>query len=76
MFETVKAPPEALVVSKPMFEPAAKPLALVPFAPPRLVKRVVTWAVVNSLVPPTLKASVPPLAALMLAAVQLAGVLL
>ena len=55
----------ALVVSKPKFEPAFMPLfALLLEA--RFVNRVVTSPVVNSPVPPTLKAKVAPLFTLIL----------
>ena len=69
--ETIILP---LVVSKAMMAPDAKPVALVPFAPPRLASRVVTLLAVNPLVPAlsTFKARVAVEATLTLAAVQLA----
>ena len=66
----------AEAASKPIAEPAAKPPVLLPFAPPRFVRRVVTSLVPNWPVPLTLSMSVPPLATLIFDAVQLAVELL
>ena len=68
---TVKVLPLAFVVSKAIVEPDAKPVVLVPFAPPKLARIVVTLPVVNSPVPPTFKANVPPLATMTFAAVHI-----
>ena len=70
---TVKLPPAALVVSKPMAEPARSPLLVTVV---RLPSNVVVSAVVNSPVPPTLKATVPPLFTVRFAGVQLEVTLL
>ena len=66
----VKVFPLALVVSNAIVEPALKPPALEPFAPPRLLSNVVTFPAVNSPVPPTLRAKTPPEATPILDATQ------
>ena len=68
----VKLLPLAFVVSNAIAEPASNPPALEPFAPPKLLSRVVTLPVLNSLVPPTLKASMDPEATLIFEANQFA----
>ena len=52
----------------PMLDPANRPLLLVA---ERLLRIVLSWAVVKSVGPPTFRARVAPLLTVMLAAVQL-----
>ena len=68
----VKLLPLAFVVSNAIVEPPSNPPALEPFAPPRLLSKVVTLPVLNSLVPPTLKARTAPEATLIFEANQFA----
>ena len=68
----VKLLPLAFVVSNAIVEAASNPPALEPFAPPKLLSRVVTLLVLNSLVPPTLKARTAPEATRIFEANQLA----
>ena len=56
----VKAFPLALVVSNAIVDPASNPSVFNPFAPTRLLSKVVTSPVVNSPVPPTLRAKTLP----------------
>ena len=71
----VKLPPAAFVVSKPNLEPLVMPL-VEPEHVARLVSRVVMSPVLNSPLPPTLKASVVLFWTLIFAAVQLSVSLL
>ena len=66
---SVKFPPAALVVSKPSWEPAWRPLA---FTVERFVTSVATSAAANSPAPPTGSMSVVPERKVRLAGVQLA----
>ncbi len=65
---------EALLVSKATAAPDRNPLLLILAV--RLPSNVVTFPAVNSPVPPTLRASVPPLLTTIFPLVQLPGVLL